>query len=622
MRRSFLSGIYELPYFAPAVALTVFVVLVPTAVVVFRSFYAWDPGYSSPFVGLDNYTFLWHSDAFRTILVNEFFFLIGLPLWTLLPIVVALLLHDRVPVPSVFRTIFFLPAILPAAILGILFRSLLARDGAVNGALRGVGLPGLAHDWLNDPSLVKPVLIVILTWAGLGTGVVIFSAALSTVPQELFEAAELEGAGWWQRLRYVVLPSLWPVVQLWMAFQVVSIFLYTFGWIYVLTAGGPGYSSTTFDYDVYTNAITNGDFGLASAEAVTLLAIVIAIVVVVNFVLRSKGRRSLARILRIRRRPARPDYPPGPSPARSPVRSRIERMRGALSAAAATRRRRRGAPFITARGHWRRSPLRTALLAVLALCYLYPFVFLGLTALKTAGAFNRDTVGFSTDLTFEHVRSAWGRASLGQATLNSLEAVGLATVICVAVSAPAAFWFLRHSGWLSKAVVGVMVSLWILPYVVFIIPLFVLLSRIGLANNLVMLALVYAATNVPFGIYLIYSYYKSGLPDDLLEAAEVDGASTWQVFTRIVIPLSAPVLATLAALTFVWSWGDLTAAVVLMQEPSKWTVTVAASSLVSRFDVHTQEGAAAALIGIVPLVIVFLFAQRAIVKGITAGLGK
>src|SRR5262249_22465024 len=114
-------------------------------------------------------------------------------------------------------------------------------------------------------------------WAGLGVGVVIFSAALSSIPAELFEAAEIDGASWWQRLRYVMLPGMRSTVELYVVFQVLSVFLFLFGWIYVVTQGGPGYSSTTLDYDIYQNALSYGIFGLAAAESVYLLAIVLLI---------------------------------------------------------------------------------------------------------------------------------------------------------------------------------------------------------------------------------------------------------------------------------------------------------------------------------------------------------
>jgi ABC-type glycerol-3-phosphate transport system permease component len=158
--------------------------------------------------------------------------------------------------------------------------------------------------------------------------------------------------------------------------------------------------------------------------------------------------------------------------------------------------------------------------------------------------------------------------------------------------------------------------------VIWIVPLFLLMTRLGLTDNLVVLGVVYGALIAPFGLYLMHTHYKDGIPFEVREAAAVDGASTWQQLLHILLPLSKPALAALGALSFVWSWGDLLLAVVMLQDSSRWTLTVAASTLVSRFDAAIQQQAAAALVSIAPLLIVFLGAQRAIARGLTAGIGK
>jgi multiple sugar transport system permease protein len=132
------------------------------------------------------------------------------------------------------------------------------------------------------------VLIFVIAWASAGVGVVIFSAALSALDPTLLEAADVEGASGWQRLRFVVLPAIRPVVDLYFALMVLMVFVGLFGWIYVLTGGGPGYASTTLDYDIYQHALTYGQFGLAAAESVYLFAIVVVIVLLTRR-LRSVG---------------------------------------------------------------------------------------------------------------------------------------------------------------------------------------------------------------------------------------------------------------------------------------------------------------------------------------------
>jgi multiple sugar transport system permease protein len=278
-------------FLAPIVFIMAVAIVLPSVSVVMHAFTDWQPGYESPWVGFENFATLFRSVQFRQILANHAVLLLGVPLWVVLPLAMSFLLYERVRFAGVYRAIFFFPAMASPALIGILFAFILAPAGPLNSFLRAVGLGALAGDWLVDAHLVKPVIIVVLAWATMGMGVVIFSAALSAVPPELFESAEIDGASWWQRLWHIVLPSIRRVVELWTVILIVAVFTGIFPWIYTLTRGGPGYSSTTLDWDIYTNALSFGYFGLAAAEAMVLLAIV-AIVTVLGVLLGRKAARA------------------------------------------------------------------------------------------------------------------------------------------------------------------------------------------------------------------------------------------------------------------------------------------------------------------------------------------
>ncbi|MGA8296948.1 MAG: sugar ABC transporter permease [Acidimicrobiales bacterium] len=285
----------------PIVVLEVAVFLLPLIYITFKSFYNWQPGATSPFVGWTNYTTLFSQGAFWQVVRNQVFYLIGLPLWVLAPLLVAHMLRERVRFAGVLRTIYFIPAVMSPAIVGLVFRSLLADNGPLNASLTKIGLGFLAKPWLTDATLVKPVIIVLVLWGGFGTGVLIFSAALNAVPQEVFEAGRLDGTGFWSELWHIALPSIRPTVLLWTMFQVLAIFLFMFSWIFVLTNGGPGLESTTMDFYVYQTFFTFGFFGAAAAECVVLVIMVIVaalVFVLLPRVLRlvsSWGRASLSR---------------------------------------------------------------------------------------------------------------------------------------------------------------------------------------------------------------------------------------------------------------------------------------------------------------------------------------
>jgi ABC-type glycerol-3-phosphate transport system permease component len=267
------------------------------------------------------------------------------------------------------------------------------------------------------------------------------------------------------------------------------------------------------------------------------------------------------------------------------------------------------------------NPRKTAILVVFCLPFLYPFVFLISTALKPLAVFNQNEAGLSSSFTFKNISDAWNFASLGPAMLHSAIAVAVAVVVTVLISAAGAFWFLRHEGRLARLARYALIGTMALPPPVFIIPLFVLLSSNGLSNSLIALGIVYAGWNGSFGLYLTYAYYR-GLPPEVLEAAEVDGATGAQLLFRVLIPLSKPMLATLAVLTFIWSWSDLLISVVLIQSPARRLLTPATALLSNQYSTDTPRNAAGVLIAVVPILAVFLIGQRWLVRGILAGVGK
>jgi ABC-type glycerol-3-phosphate transport system permease component len=273
-------------------------------------------------------------------------------------------------------------------------------------------------------------------------------------------------------------------------------------------------------------------------------------------------------------------------------------------------------------GGRRWSPLRTAIAVLLTIPFVYPFVFLAQTALRTGPDYARSPIGLPSEFTLANLEHAWSAAGLGRGMVNSLTAVVTGVVVCCVLSSGAAFWLHRHRRGLGKAFLAVVVGSQALPWVLWIIPTFIFLSNLRLTNNLIALGVVFGTLYTPFGTWFLWSYYRNGISEEVLEAAVMDGASTLQQLVRVVVPLSMPALGTVAALTFVWMWGDLLLSVILLQESSKFTVVVGAATLVSQFNSAIQESAAAALIAILPMLLVFLVAQRAIVRGFTAGIGK
>lgn len=274
----------------PLVLLEVAVLFAPLVYLMVQSLRDWRPGAASPFVGLEHYATLLADPNFWEVVGNQLFYLLGLPLWVVAPLLIAFLLREHVRWPGFFRSVYFLPAVMSPAVVALVFRSLLSVDGPVNATLSSLGLDALALPWLTDAALVKPVIIVLILWTGFGTGVLIFSSAFSAVPQSVFEAGRLDGVGFWGELWHLAIPSIRPTIVLWMIYQVISIFLFMYSWIAVLTRGGPGLASATMDFAIYQQFMRFGQFGAAAAHAIVLVVCILVVAILGWLVVRVAGR--------------------------------------------------------------------------------------------------------------------------------------------------------------------------------------------------------------------------------------------------------------------------------------------------------------------------------------------
>jgi multiple sugar transport system permease protein len=231
------------------------------------------------FIGLGNYTDLLADDVFRLALRNTLFYAaFALPLGILLALAVAMLLNTGVRGMAFYRTIFFLPSLLPTVALAILWMWIFnGQYGILNFVLGKVGVTG--PGWLSDPHWSKPALIVLSLW-GVGHAVVIYLAGLQDVPVHLYEAADLDGANWLQKIRHVTLPTVSPVILFNLIMGIIGTFQY-FAIPYVMTPNGtPARSAYFLAVNLYDNAFTYLRMGYASAMAWVLFTIVLVLTLI------------------------------------------------------------------------------------------------------------------------------------------------------------------------------------------------------------------------------------------------------------------------------------------------------------------------------------------------------
>jgi multiple sugar transport system permease protein len=264
-------------FVAPAVLLVVYFVAYPLATVVYYGLTRWNGLSPAQWVGFHNYRVLMHDPVFRMALRNNFLFALSVPIQLTVPLVLAYLIHIRVPGWSFFRATFFIPATIATVVVGIVAYSTFQVGGALNALLRDAGLGGLRHDWLAAAHTSIPLILLVVVWANFGYNVLIYLAGMAAIDPALEEAARIDGAGPWRILYYVVAPNLRRVMELVLVTSTVTAFAYMFTYIYVITNGGPGFDTNVAEFQIYYQWFTNGNAGYACAMATVLLVITAAI---------------------------------------------------------------------------------------------------------------------------------------------------------------------------------------------------------------------------------------------------------------------------------------------------------------------------------------------------------
>lgn len=262
----------------PAVFIILSVRFLPIIFSFIMSFTNWDGLTKNRWIGIKNYITVIKSGEFLVLLRNNLFFLLHIPILFMVGLIFALLMHEKVRGWKIFRSLSFVPQIVSAVIIGYLFKVFFAMDGPVNMLLRAVGLDFLAVEWLASGFSALVVIMICIIWQGIGWQALLILGGLSSIDNSIFEAAIIDGAGYWNRLFKIVIPLLVRVVEY--SFVIGSIWVFTglFSFIFALTGGGPGFATATLDYMIYLKAFVRGSqMGYACAISVLLFIIVMGI---------------------------------------------------------------------------------------------------------------------------------------------------------------------------------------------------------------------------------------------------------------------------------------------------------------------------------------------------------
>lgn len=288
-----------------------------------------------------------------------------------------------------------------------------------------------------------------------------------------------------------------------------------------------------------------------------------------------------------------------------------------MSATIPNRRRPRGSRTLRSLGKW----LVTLALVAVAVAALYPLLFTVLNSLKSRTAYAQNPLGLPDAISFENYIDTFNRMQVPRLLFNTVitTAGGLLLSTVAALFIAYAVTKLRMPG--GNLVFLFIISMLVIPSQVVIYPLYETILILGLGGTYQGLILSYAAFGLPMSTYLLVAYFRA-IPDELIEAARLDGAGDMRILFQVLLPVSMPAIAALSILNFVWMWNDLLLPLVIMGGSDKTTLMVGVALLSGQYDVSIPLVSAGLIVALLPVMIVYLVFQRQILNGAIAGAVK
>ena len=275
-------------FVAPLMLLLLFVFGYPI-VRIFEFSFKQVRGIDGPWVGLRNYEIILKQPLFWDTIKHNLQLMLAVPVMIAIALLVSILLYERVRGWRVYRTILFVPFILAIPIVAVVLKKMFQFNGPINEVLRAVRLDFLALDWIGSPDVALWTVMLVIIWRESALGIILFLSRLLSLDETILEASELDGATWWQRVRFVLLPQMAGVIEFYVVVSVITMLAAVFSYIYMIGRGGPGTSTMVLELYIF-NALTRNSLpGVASAVSV-MLFIVSTILIFAMFYLRREAR--------------------------------------------------------------------------------------------------------------------------------------------------------------------------------------------------------------------------------------------------------------------------------------------------------------------------------------------
>ena len=257
-------------------------------------------------------------------------------------------------------------------------------------------------------------------------------------------------------------------------------------------------------------------------------------------------------------------------------------------------------------------------LCLVAVSTVYPLVFMATNTMRSTSSYERSPYGVPSHFSLGSFSALLNQVPFLSSLLHSLIVVVPAVVVATLSSALAAFVFTKVPVKFGNALFWLMLMVMFMPGIVVLLPLYVEISRVGLANNFFPAILIYTALNIPYGTYLMRANFRA-IPDSVIEAARVDGGSWFHIFRSVVLPIARPAIVTIGILTFLNIWNELFISLVLLHQPNNEMLTPTLAQLSGRYGTDIPVLMAGLLLGSIPTLLLYFLTARVFIRGMLSG---
>lgn len=577
-------------------------------------------------VGFRNYEKLATNSDYLLSMQNTFQFTFwSLTVKFITGMTIALLLNSKLPFRSIITGVMLLPWIVPEIVTALAWKSIYDPIfGGLNPILQGLGLINEPLGWLSDPNLAMPSIIAVNVWKGIPFYTMLLLAGLKAVDRSLLEAAEVDGANAIKRFRHITLPSMRYVIVVTLLLSFISTFN-SFGLIFLMTGGGPGGATRVYSILAYEKAVRALQFGPGVAIAFSVAPLMAFLIFLLSRFMRQDdshasvlesesivdkivnvGGIALGYLFDLIFLPFELVFR-GFEILGDFVKKNFSSAKGNQPMFKRHERERMGLVS------------RVLILIPIMIFVVFPLYWVVTVSFKTTSQISERTDIFVPnpwtteqyeDLIQDTPFLTWFR--------NTVIVAVFSTVISVMLAALGAYALTRLKFRGSGTLTTLLLITYLLPGTLLFIPLYQTLTDLGLINTYGALILTYPTFLLPFGTWVLMGYFRS-IPEDLDEAALIDGASRLRVFWSIILPLAAPALGAVTLLAFTNAWNEFLFAFVFINSESLRTLPVGLQSMIVGDILPWGKLMAASLLMAIPVVVIYTYAQRFLTEGLTVG---